>query len=158
VCGLCQGSICKACAEFVDGESFSYSPQGDERFTHGAYCPNCFDANIAEPLAAYNDLLVAAKNVIVFSRDQGKESRLYKRNAPAVAVSDCDDSHEALMRLAFLAAKANFNGLVNVELKSKKLKINSYQTTKWSGSGIPTQIDAAKLARVEKISTWVNQT
>jgi hypothetical protein len=157
-CGLCGSAVCKKCAEFVDGGSFAFSPEGSVKFAHGAYCPSCFDSNVAAPLAAYNEDFEKAKGIIVFSRDQGKESRRYKKNAPAVHVEDCDDSREALLRLAFLAVRENFNGLVNVDLKSKKVKINSYTTTKWSGSGIPTQINEEALARVEHISTWVNQT
>lgn len=155
---MCQGAVCKHCAQFVDEESFAYSPASDVKFAHGAYCCHCFDNHIAEHLDTYNRNLEAARNVIVFTRAQGKESRRYARNAPAVSVEDCADSGEALMKLAYLAVKAGYNGLVNVDIRSKKLKINFYQTTKWSGSGIPTHIDEEHLARVERISTWVNQT
>jgi hypothetical protein len=142
----------------VDEESFAFSPEGDVKFAHGAYCCNCFDSQISKPLQEYNDAMEAARKVIVFSRDQGKESRRYLRNAPAVTVQDCSDPKETLLRLAFLAAKQGFNGLVNADVKAKKVKINFYNTSVFSGSGIPTQIDEAKLERMEKISTWVKQT
>jgi hypothetical protein len=51
------------------------------------------------------------------------------------------------MRLAFLAAKAQFNALVDVDIVPKKVRNFGYQTSLWQGSGVPTVIDASKLQK-----------
>ncbi|MGZ6460585.1 MAG: hypothetical protein ACXWQX_16150 [Bdellovibrio sp.] len=88
-----------------------------------------------------------AKNVAVFFKEQSKETRLMSRKASAFVVKDCADKDETVMRLAFFAAKANFNGLIDVDISFKKVREGSYQTLKWNGSGIPVNINNKKSFR-----------
>lgn len=81
-----------------------------------------------------------AKGIRVYEKNQGKETRLMKRVAQPVQVKNCSDRQETLLRLAFLAAKAGYNGIIDVDIKSEKVIDNSYQTTTYSGSGVPINL------------------
>lgn len=104
----------------------------------------CFDAKVAPAQQVYNEIMESAKNVQVYEKGQGKETRLMKRVVPAVHVDNCADRKETLMRLAFRAAEAGFNGLIDVEIKSEKVFVQSYQTSRWKGSGVPINLDPGK--------------
>lgn len=142
-CSHCHCSVCKYCAQFVDEDSFAFLPsqQAEEK----TYCNPCFENSVATELAAYNETLERAKEVFVFLKNQSKETRLLKRKEKPVSVSNCSDHDETILRLAFLAAQANYNAIVDVNLSSEKIKNGSYQTTRWSGTAIPVQIDPSRL-------------
>ncbi|WP_413613263.1 hypothetical protein [Bdellovibrio sp. HCB-110] len=146
-CGICKSAVCKKCAQFLEEDSFSFLAKIPQDLSFNVYCPQCFDAKVAPELDSYNDTMERAKSIMVFFKDQGKESRLMSRKEPPVQVVDCADREETLLRLAFFAAKANYNGLVDAELTSKKIREGSYQTHKWSGTAIPTHIDPKKVNR-----------
>lgn len=95
-----------------------------------------------------------AKDIDVFYKQQSKETRLLQRRHELLKVQGCQDEQETLMRLAFLAAQAGFNGLIDVEVVGKKVRSGSYQTTTWSGTGLPTQVKKEKLLRDR--SLWQN--
>jgi hypothetical protein len=154
VCGICNSSVCKSCAQFVEEDRFSFLPSIPEDLKHTTYCPECFQNKVAPEMAAYDDLMEQAKNIVVFEKDQGKETRLLKRKVPPIKVLDCPDRAETLLRLAFQAAKAGFNAIIDVDLRSEKVKINNYQTTKWSGTAVPTNIDPKWV--VKDRSLWQN--
>lgn len=63
-----------------------------------------------------------------------------KRIEDPVVVNNCPDELETMMRLAFHAAEAGFNGLIDVEIINTKVRDGAYQTTTWSGSGIPANV------------------
>jgi hypothetical protein len=88
-----------------------------------------------------------AKHVQVYYNDQGKETRLLKRLEETVHVPECDDKEETIMRLAFFAANLNYDGIIDVDLTSSKVRSGAYQTLKWKGSGIPTYIDPKRIMR-----------
>jgi hypothetical protein len=146
-CGICRSPICKGCSQFVEEKSFAFLEKTPEELTHTVYCGICFDEKVAGPLRDYKETMRRAKNVFVFFKAQSKESRLMSRNADAVEVPDCADREETILRLGFLAAKAGYNALVDVDIVHEKIRIGAYQTTKWSGKGIPTQVDATKMNR-----------
>jgi hypothetical protein len=95
-----------------------------------------------------------ARETLVYFKSQSKETRLINRTEKPVFVKDCPDHDELVLRLAFFAARAGFNSIIDVLVESKKVKVNSYQTTVWSGSGIPAQTHAKKL--VKDRSIWQN--
>lgn len=95
-----------------------------------------------------------AKDVQVFFKTQGKETRLIKRLEEPYEVLDCNDEDETVMRLAFLAAKNNFNSIIDVDLKYEKIRINGYQTHKWSASAVPANIQEKNLLKDRSI--WSN--
>ncbi len=150
-CGLCKNSLCKTCALFLEVDSFSFLKKIPEELTCSAYCPHCYDAQVAPRLEHYNQTMERAKDVNVFLKNQSKESRIYKSDEPPVTVEDCPDPEETLLRLAFYAAQANFNGLIGVDIYSKKVREGTYQTLSWSGTGIPTHIHNERSLRRRKI-------
>jgi hypothetical protein len=139
-CGLCQDSVCKKCAQYLDEESFSFLEKVPADLSHTVYCRGCFEAKVAEPLENYNQAVEKAKNISIYLKDQSKESRLLKRKELPVRVTSCADREELILRLAFLAVQANYNGLVDVDIVGKKIRNGAYQTQEWSGSAIPTHI------------------
>lgn len=140
VCGACQSQVCKKCAHFLAEDSFAFLPSIPEVLTHKVYCPQCFEAQVAGPLHDYERDYEAAKNISVYLKEQSKESRLLKRKEAPVVVKSCSDREETLLRLAFLAVRAKYNGLVDVEVVGKKVRSGAYQTQEYSGTGIPTHI------------------
>ncbi len=104
---------------------------------HQVYCVPCYDKDIAQSLSNYSQTLEQAKNVRIFFDHQGKETRLLKRKEKPIAVVDCADREETIMRLAFQAASREFNTLVDVHLTSKKVRNHAYQTLIWQGSAVP---------------------
>lgn len=144
-CGVCTDVVCKSCAQFIDDESFQLLQPLPEVLSHAAYCPTCFDQNVASELESYNQTLEQAKEVLVFTKSQSKETRLIKRKESTLKVVDCADYDETIMRLAFRAAQGKFNAIVDVDLTSQKFKDGSYQTTKWTGTAIPVQMKPGKI-------------
>ena len=146
-CGVCKEALCKKCAQFLSEDSFSFLNPKPSYLTSLVFCPQCYDSKIAQDLRLYEETIEKAKDILVFFKDQSKETRLMSRKEPAIKIENCDDREETLLRLAFVAAQKNFNGLVDVELDSKKVRDGSYQTHKWSGSAVPTHIDSKKINR-----------
>lgn len=153
-CGICQGSVCKYCARLLDQDAFSFLEKVPEGLSHSVFCPTCFDARVSEPLAVYNDVMERAKDVDVFFKKQHKETRLVKRTEKPVSIEECFDRDDLILRLAFFAAQANFNAIVDVELISEKVGVGSYKKLKWRGSGVPANISAR--TRVHDKSIWHN--
>lgn len=147
VCGFCKEAVCKKCTQFLEEDSFSFLAKVPEELSHLAYCPRCFQEKISPELEAYNEIMERAKDIAVFYKAQSKETRLMSRKASPLLVADCSDKEEAVLRLAFFAAKANFNGLIDVDVNAKKVREGAYQTLTWSGSGIPANISEKKLNR-----------
>jgi len=143
-CVLCAGALCKTCAHFTDELTFNFAVQQPAA---GTYCPACFDREIAPEIARYEDVLARAKDVNVFYRTQGKESRFIRRIEKPLKVEECDDKDETVLRLAFLAALSGFNALVDVDLDSRKVIHGKWQTSKWRGTGVPARVDEEQLKR-----------
>lgn len=79
-----------------------------------------------------------AKQIIVFDKSQGKESRLYKRHEKPIKVVDCPDREETVLRLAFMAVQAKYNAIIDLELRHRIVRNGSYKSTVWTGTAIPT--------------------
>jgi len=146
-CGLCENELCKTCAQFLNDDGFSFLKVIPEELTCSTYCPQCYDRVVAPQFKTYNETMEKAKLVTVFLKNQSKESRIYKSTEPPIYVEDCPDAEETLLRLAFIAVQNHFNGLVNVDITSKKVRIDGYQTQIWSGVATPTQIHNEKSLR-----------
>ncbi len=139
-CGLCKAALCKYCAQFLEEESFSFLKVIPSELSHAVYCGSCFAEKVAPELEIHQQLLERAKNIIVYESNQGKETRLMPRHEKPFIVKDCADREETLLRLAFFAAQANYNAIIDVSLTSVKVKTGSYQTTKWSGTAVPVNL------------------
>jgi hypothetical protein len=149
-CGLCAGAVCRKCREKVAAGHFVYWGKLPVELSHTLYCGRCFDSVVAPKMQEYDTQVVLAKDVFVFHRGQGEETRHMKRTEVPLRVSGLTDRTDALMRLAFAAVQAGFNTLVDVDIKPEKVRSASgYQTTHWNGSGIPTNADGAAIHKRE---------
>lgn len=128
--------------------------QVPEELSHSTYCIPCFDEKVAAPLAAYNESLAQARNIMIFDKTQGKETRFIRRKERPVKVQNCLEENEVMMRLAFLAVEMGYNGVVDVKITSEKVRMGTYQTLTWSGTGVPTEIDQRKLMKDRAL--WQN--
>ena len=153
-CGICSEAICKSCTRFLDEDSFSFLKKVPQKLSHTTYCEPCFHSDVEPQFENYNRTLETAKNIAVFMKNQGKETRLIKRLEEPVQVVNCADHDETLLRLAFFAAEKGYNAIIDVELKSEKVRNGSYQTSSWTGTAVPTQVDDAKLMKDRSI--WSN--
>lgn len=155
ICGICAASLCKGCAVFLEEDSFSFLPTVPAELSHSVYCGSCFVEKVTPEMDSYLRTMEQAKNIAVFEKNQGKETRFLSRKEKTVQVNDCADKAETLLRLAFFAAKANFNAIIDVEVTGKKAhEGGSYKRTVYSGSGVPTHVDARKIVRDKSI--WHN--
>lgn len=151
ICGLCESTICKYCAHIIEDDTFSYLPVVPQHLLHTTYCHQCFDNTVAADLESYNQMMEQAKDVAIFGKNQGKETRLIERLQDPTRVTDCADEKEVIMRLAFLAVKAGCNTVVDVDTKYEKVKNGSYTTMKWQGSGVAAHFSENKVVRDRSI-------
>lgn len=148
-CGVCACTLCKKCVRFLDEEQFSFFKEPPDVLTKGYFCNPCYSEKVEPEISRYDEIMARAKVVFVFNTEQGKETRLFSRLEPAITVSECPDHNETVLRLAFLAAQAGFNGLIDMKLSSEKIRNGSFQKLKWNGTAVPTHIDGEKLTLKE---------
>lgn len=139
-CQICEGALAKGEAQFVDEETFAFLPKLPGGVVLGSYCVQCFDARIQPEIDAYEEKVALARDVNVYYVSQSKESRFVRRTEKPIKVENCTDRDEVVMRLAFLAVLAGKNSIVDVDLKAEKIRNGGYQTSRWSGRGIPADI------------------
>jgi hypothetical protein len=146
-CGLCQSALCKNCSVTIPEGGFSCLHPIPEKFSQPFYCPACFTQDVAPELATYETIFTRAKDVFVFSIAKHKQTRLIRRSKILLSVEGCADKQEAVLKLAYLAAKENFNSIIDVEIICEKVRMGAYQTSKWNAKGVPVHMDAEKLQR-----------
>lgn len=152
VCGICNEPICKKCTQFVDENRFSFLTKVSKDLSHTAFCGTCFDQKVSPEILKYNEMMDAAKNMMVFMKAQFKETRMVKRLADPISIVDCSDYDETILRLAFRGAELGYNGIIDVDIISKKVKTGNYQTTVFSGTAIPANVREDKL--IKDRSNW----
>jgi hypothetical protein len=143
-CGICEEPICKTCTEFLT-ETFSFLKKVPVELTHSSYCTVCFDQSVRAPLDAYNETMEAAKEIIIYSKEQSKLTRGLKRLEDPLKVENCEDEEEALMRMSFDAVKMNFNALIDVQFKTSKIIIGSHKKTMVSATAVPVTLDPTQI-------------
>ena len=153
-CGLCKETVCKSCTEFLDSDNFAFLTKKPEHLETGAFCLTCFNNTVSVELSEYDAKVEKAKNILVFDNTQGKETRLFKRLEPAIKIEQCDDKNETVLRLAFMATELGFNAIIDLDLRSKKVKDGKHQHLIWSATAIPTNVDESKLLKDR--SLWSN--
>ena len=144
-CGLCHEPVCKSCAHFLGEESFAFLKVVPEELSHSSYCTHCFDDKVSAPLQEYDETLEKAREVIIFTKEQSKQTSFLKRKEEPYQVQDCADEEEAIMKMAFYAAQAKFNAIIDIQLKSKKIIVGSHKKSVWSGTAIPVNIDPGEI-------------
>lgn len=89
----------------------------------------------------------SARQLDLYFKNQGKETRFVRRHAKPFTVERCVDRDEALLRLAFLAVHAGFKCLVDVEITGFKVTDHAYQKTVFKASAIPANPQPHQLPR-----------
>jgi hypothetical protein len=153
-CGFCACTICKKCAQILEPESFAFAVDLSSELKHGTFCTSCYEEKVSEPLAEYLSVLETAKNIDVFYKNQGKETRLVRRKEKPVVIEPCIDRDEVVMRLAYQAALGGFDSVVDIDLRSHKVHDGGYQKQLWRGSGVPANTKG-KVINTDK-SIWHN--
>ena len=125
-----------------------------EELQKTTFCITCYQTKIIDEIDSYNADLKKAKDILVFDKDQGKETRMIKRLEDPLVVTDCLDQKEVMMTLAFRALRAGFNGIIDFEAKAIRDRNGSYQKVTWQGTAIPAHIDVDKLPKDK--SFWHN--
>jgi hypothetical protein len=100
---------------------------------------------VAPELSLYEETLEQAKRVFVFFKTQRKSIPLIKKEKNPEWIEESPDRDETILKLAYISASRGFNAIMDVETTSKKVRNEAYQTSVWSGSGIPAQVDAARV-------------
>lgn len=140
-CGLCHDHMCKAHAQFLTENFSALRKEVPETLKHSTYCIPCFDDQIAAPLADYNEKMEKARDVIIYSKEQSKLTRLIKRKTDPYKVENCEDEQEALMKMSFYAVEDGFNCLIDVQFQTRKIISGSHKKTMFAASGVPVTID-----------------
>ncbi len=118
----------------------------------GVFCNVCFDSKIQPQIEAYDQDVERTKDILIFMKKQTKETRHVKRTEVPYRVENCADESETLMRMAYMAMKAGFNSVVDVEATGKKVKLGAYQTSTWTGVGLPAHMDLSKIPKDRSIA------
>jgi hypothetical protein len=145
ICGVCEGAVCKKCTQNLKADTFTFLTHIPAELTHRNYCPFCYDEKVAPALESYERTLRKAKAVFVFLKTKGEETRLFSRSEKPLQVRDCPDREEAILRLAFLAAEKDCNTIIDVDIRSEKVRNQAYQTMKWHITGVPSRVDPKRL-------------
>lgn len=137
ICDRCSEHTCKRCSFFIDDTVFDYTDFLPEEIKDKVFCTSCYYQDVDAVLVDYKELLEKAKAVNVYSSIQGAETGRIKRIEKPILVQDCDDREETLLRLAFFAAQKDYDTLVDVSIKSKKVGEGAYKKLVWSGTAVP---------------------
>ncbi|EKD42070.1 MAG: hypothetical protein ACD_73C00346G0002 [uncultured bacterium] len=148
-CGICQVLLCKDCTQFLEDSFFSFLKKVPDDLAHTTYCVACYEQKVAPSIAPYEEIMARAKDIYVFYK-QDKNIPIIRSSKNKLIVADCPDRRETILRLAFFAAEQSSNAIIQVDLIPKKIRIDGYQTTSWSGTGFPAMIRESRL--VENIS------
>ena len=147
-CGICHEPLCKNCAQFLEASTFSFRQTVPEELSHTYYCSPCYNEKIEPALEAYNEVMVRARAVYFFFTTQKKNFvPVIKRARESIHVEGCVDRDETILRLAFRAAEDGYNGIIQGEVSSKKVRDEGYQKSVWQGTGVPAHLDEIKLER-----------
>jgi hypothetical protein len=150
-CGVCEEAFCKKCSEMVSPGDFSFLSKTPEILTRKIYCHACYDREVLPEKERYDEILARAKMVFVFFKTQRKQIPLIRKSKIPIVVETCDDRDETILRLGFLAAEQNHNAIIEVDVNSKKLRNEGYQTSTWSGTAFPADVDGNKVERDDQL-------
>lgn len=71
---------------------------------------------------------------------------MIRKSKISVNVENCLDRDETILRLAYFAAKEEFNAVVDVDVTVKKTREGgSNKSAIWKGSGFPALVDGKKV-------------
>jgi hypothetical protein len=148
-CGICESDICRSCAERVAEDTFLMQTTPPEWIDKKFFCPRCFDDVIAPVIASYEEKLALAKEVHYWPKNYRGYIPVLRKSRTELRVENAKDRDEALLQLGFLAVEAGFNGMVQGEISSRKVRNFGYQNMSWSARALPVMVDNEKLERNE---------
>ena len=143
-CGICQGQVCKSCAQFQD-EDINFMPKIPAALSHPVTCSGCFADQVEAPLAQFRETMEKAKEVVIFTKEQSKQTRYVKRKHAPYVITDCEDEAEAIMRMSYLAASEGMNCLVDIEVSTRKIVVGSHKKTVFTATAIPVDVDPSTI-------------
>ncbi|NCN26945.1 hypothetical protein GW915_05160 [bacterium] len=145
-CGLCEAKLCKKCRITLDFKDFLLLEEKPDYTSHPPYCPNCYDEKVYPDLLEYRQFETMANEVYFFTTNYREYIHVFSKHTKKVLVHKCDDRRQTILMLAYQAAKLGFNAIISAEIKSKKILVDQgYQSTEWSGSAMPANVDGEKL-------------
>lgn len=148
-CEVCSEPVCRSCVQHLSEETFAMLSTKPEILSHDKYCPRCFDEHVEPARVRYEEVLERAKEVHFWPRTYRGNIPVLKKGRVELSVPSGRGRDEVLLKLGFLAAEQGFNGLVQGELVSKKVRDHGYQKMEWSARGMPVTVDEGKLEREE---------
>lgn len=148
-CEVCSEPVCRSCVLRLPEETFAMLPEKPAGLCHDKYCPRCHDEHIETALTTYNEIMERAKNVGYWAKGYRGHVPVLKKARFDISVENGLDRDDVLLRLGFKAAQAGFNGLIQGEVTSAKVRNFGYQKMTWSASALPCMVDDEKLAREE---------
>jgi hypothetical protein len=128
--------VCKSCVQSPPHGAFRLLPSIPAHLAHSRYCGGCYSEQVEPELGIYEETLEQAKKILIFFRTQKKGLRIVRKERIPEQVDACEDRDETILRLAYLAASKGYNSVIEVEVTSKKVRNEAYQTSVWSGSGL----------------------
>ncbi len=149
-CEECGKEICKQCVRYSEREAFRFLPNPSPVLQNQIFCYDCFTDKVEPEIEKYQRTLAAAKEVIYLTKNyKGIIPTLRKAKFP-VQVHKHVDRRDAIMHMAFLAAHEDYNAIIQADTVQKQLRNEAYQTSEWSGSGLPVVIDIKKFERLSE--------
>ncbi len=139
-CGVCEAGLCKKCRIFLGEDAFPFRPDKPAELKHSYYCGACHAQHVEPFREEYETTLEKAKDANVFYKGSKSLIRILKKADSAVEVSGSADRDETILYLAFQAVREGFSSLINVEVESKKVRNAGWQSSVWSGSGLPADV------------------
>ena len=144
-CEICEGPVCRKCVQVLEKDTFSFLSEIPEDLAHTRYCGFCFDEKVGPELRRYQETMALAKDVFVFFNTRKIGIPITQKSKKRYEVKSCMDRDETILRLAFFAAQDGFNAIVDVEVTSKQIRHEAYQTSEWRGSGTGAKVDGQKV-------------
>jgi uncharacterized protein YbjQ (UPF0145 family) len=144
-CGVCQEGICKKCRLFLAEDSFAFESSLPEELKHTYYCPLCYDQHVEPFKAQYEATMQEAKQINIIYKGSKSSIRVLRKAEKPLNIENSPDRDEAILRLAFHAAKNGYNAVIDVEVSSQKVRNEGYQKMAWLGRGTPAVIKSHEL-------------
>jgi len=146
-CGLCIKEICKDCSIDLGTYAFSFMSKVPQELTKEHYCLHCYDTTIQPKKTQYETRLKQAEDIYFLTKAYPGYVRVLKKHTKRVVIKECPDRKEAILRMAFFAVELGFNAIIDADLKSHKTRNGGYQSSYWSSSALPADIDGEQLER-----------
>ncbi len=149
LCGACEGTVCKNCAQFLENTTFAFEPKLSDELKHTYYCTSCHQEHVSPALSAYEETLQQARDIFIFFTTQKSRLPVKTKATQKIKVENCPDRDETILRIAFQAAQLGYNSVIETEVSSEKVRNAGWQKSNWKGAGLPANLDRSRLERME---------